>query len=316
MARYKPFILRVGRRAGDVYPIAADAPDWHGEGVLPAELPQLSQADLQQAGAWQERAFTDRDHRPGLCSRSGWSPLPHALSAEHRPGLPRGFDRIDRRKDCEWCWICLPTSPTCLGSSCTTKRAATVSWRVRLRRRSRAIFRIPALPRRHATEGGGPAPCSRDHRIASQYNAVERCGGSISPYQKSDGAPARPGSGARPRCRAVAPQPILARSGARLTHRELVEIEVHHNATYAGIQGWLVAAKNAGRPFHVIHFIGHGATDECGGVLLLETEEEEQRAGRIVDAVSAERFAELVAETSVSLVTLNACQTAGALDGV
>ena len=60
MAEYKPFILRVGQRTGEAYPVTADALDWYGHNSIPADLPLLLPDDLQQAAAWQERAFTDR----------------------------------------------------------------------------------------------------------------------------------------------------------------------------------------------------------------------------------------------------------------
>jgi tetratricopeptide (TPR) repeat protein len=92
--------------------------------------------------------------------------------------------------------------------------------------------------------------------------------------------------------------------GRRILQRRLVEVEVLPHATYQKIKERLSLAKSQNRDFHIIHFIGHG--QENGGGLKLEAE-----PGKPPD-ISATDFAELFKGLPVSLVVLNACETAGA----
>jgi len=79
-----------------------------------------------------------------------------------------------------------------------------------------------------------------------------------------------------------------------------VAIEVLDHATVRGLQTMLR------RPFHVLHYIGHGVFDEQSetGMLALEDEDGE------VHAVSAAQLHYLLRDTTVRLAVLNACLTA------
>lgn len=87
---------------------------------------------------------------------------------------------------------------------------------------------------------------------------------------------------------------------ARLQRAGKVEIETLDHATVRTLQAMLR------RPFHVLHYIGHGAYDERtgNGMLLLEDEE----GGR--HALSAAQLQYLLRDTTVRLAVFNACLTA------
>jgi CHAT domain-containing protein len=79
-----------------------------------------------------------------------------------------------------------------------------------------------------------------------------------------------------------------------------VQIEVLQHATVRSLQAMLR------RPFHVLHYIGHGAYDENTGegMLVLEDEEGDEHA------MAAAQVQYLLRDTTVRLMVLNACMTA------
>ena len=79
-----------------------------------------------------------------------------------------------------------------------------------------------------------------------------------------------------------------------------VQIEVLQHATVRSLQAMLR------RPFHVLHYIGHGAYDENTGegMLVLEDEEGDEHA------IAAAQVQYLLRDTTVRLMVLNACMTA------
>ena len=83
-------------------------------------------------------------------------------------------------------------------------------------------------------------------------------------------------------------------------------MEVLDHATRLGLEQRLAAARGQEKPFHVIHFIGHGQADDPGASLLLE------RPDGTSDPVSAEDFSQMAVTRSLNLVLLNACETASA----
>ncbi len=311
MTEYKPFILRVGRRTGDVYPVTADALDWYGHGSILAELPLLSPADLQQATTWHERAFTDhvieRDYVRALGGR-----MFHTLFPEP---IARGFWAASERVKPEGGLRVLLDLPADLaglpwelmyddaGNHGFLARSVTAPV-------ARHFAGLP-LPRRPPLEGLAD-PLRVLVIIASPPNTLPL-------NDEAEVAGIVRGMAARRRSLGgaldLAGRQLLRTRSAhglfqRLSNRNLIEIDVLRDATYPKVQQTFVNAKAAGKPYHIVHFIGHGAADEGAAVLLLESEDKE----RPIDAVAGERFAELVAEPSVCLVTLNACQTADALD--
>ena len=93
-----------------------------------------------------------------------------------------------------------------------------------------------------------------------------------------------------------------------------VRIDVLRPPTFADLKRRLAEAREAGEPYQIVHFDGHGGFGapwggEPQGHLLFETE-----AGRI-DLTSADDLALLFAEAKVPLLVLNACQS-GTIEGV
>ncbi len=82
------------------------------------------------------------------------------------------------------------------------------------------------------------------------------------------------------------------------------QVDVLENATLPKLKDILREAEQAERGYHIFHFVGHGASDEQGGQLLFEDQD------RYAAPVSAEQVAELLDDTSVNLVFLNACASA------
>jgi hypothetical protein len=87
---------------------------------------------------------------------------------------------------------------------------------------------------------------------------------------------------------------------ARLQDAGKVAIESVEHATVRGLQAALR------RPFHVLHFVGHGAYDKRtgNGMLILEDERGNTRA------ISAAQLHYLLRDTTIRLAVLNACVTA------
>ena len=89
----------------------------------------------------------------------------------------------------------------------------------------------------------------------------------------------------------------------RLLGAREFETEILHNATLKQLKAKLNNTKNNEQPYHVIHFIGHGKSDENGTGLYLED-----------GFYTANEFANEIGETSSSkdliLVVLNACESA------
>lgn len=90
-----------------------------------------------------------------------------------------------------------------------------------------------------------------------------------------------------------------------LQHVGKVEIEVLDHATVRSLQAM------SRRPFHVLHYIGHGAYDDRArtGMLVLEDEEGEPHP------VSATQLHYMLRDTTIRLTVLNACMTAHGATG-
>ena len=88
--------------------------------------------------------------------------------------------------------------------------------------------------------------------------------------------------------------------------RKRIHVEVLDRATRPALEQRLAAARGQGKPFHAIHFIGHGQADEEGAWLLLE------KTDGTSDPVSAEDFAQMMVTRALNLAVLNACETASA----
>jgi hypothetical protein len=100
----------------------------------------------------------------------------------------------------------------------------------------------------------------------------------------------------------------LRRAGAALralvVGRERVRVRLEEHVTRNKLKNALREAENAGQGYHLVHFIGHGASDELGGRLIFEGRDGSS------DPVPAQQVAELLDGTSVNMVFLNACASA------
>jgi tetratricopeptide (TPR) repeat protein len=90
----------------------------------------------------------------------------------------------------------------------------------------------------------------------------------------------------------------------RVVGPERVRVHLVEHITRSKLKNALREAENAGRGYHLVHFIGHGASDEMGGRLIFEDTD------GFPDPVPAEQVAELLDDTSVNMVFLNACASA------
>jgi tetratricopeptide (TPR) repeat protein len=84
-----------------------------------------------------------------------------------------------------------------------------------------------------------------------------------------------------------------------------VEVRVVGHATYTRLQDGLRGDETRG-PAHVLHWIGHGGVDRGSGSNVIALED----AAGGIDPLDGARFADLLANTEVRLVVLNACHTA------
>ena len=105
-------------------------------------------------------------------------------------------------------------------------------------------------------------------------------------------------------------KPLLEAVEGLGNHAELVRV---HPATIHALAAELRQAKAAGKPFHVLHFDGHGVFDASkgkGALCFEDRLDNQKRLPEIVDLVYAAELATLLSECPVPLVFLEACQTA------
>ena len=91
-----------------------------------------------------------------------------------------------------------------------------------------------------------------------------------------------------------------------------VELQLLADGTLDALRDALDEGERAGRPFGVVHFDGHGILDEAANRGLLCFEAPGDGLSRQVALVDADVLGELLADRHVSLVLLEACQTAAA----
>lgn len=78
--------------------------------------------------------------------------------------------------------------------------------------------------------------------------------------------------------------------------------------TLARLEELISEARRSGRPFHVVHFDGHGDHDPHGEGL---GELDFELADRNLDRVDGLRLGDLLARLEISLVLLEACRSSG-----
>ncbi|MFH1372836.1 MAG: CHAT domain-containing protein [bacterium] len=108
--------------------------------------------------------------------------------------------------------------------------------------------------------------------------------------------------------------------GLEESSRESFQLDVLRPATYEALGKKLRAAKNAGKPYHVVHFDGHGTYDEISRPELMLSPEREGAHGYLLFEnprveenclyVDGPTLGSLLADTNVQVMDLNACRSA------
>lgn len=92
-----------------------------------------------------------------------------------------------------------------------------------------------------------------------------------------------------------------------LIRRRLVDVQTLSHVTLDNLQAALRDAANPAhsRPFHILHFIGHGQYDQTTGRVVLLFEDDQGQ----IDEVDATALVSVLASYDIKLVFLNACQS-------
>lgn len=295
---YEPLEIQITEQAEHNYPVTARFRGGSWAGAIPADLPLISPAEIQRAHEWMERGFLDREYARDFGSRlfqtlfsgailQGLRECVQQASAE-RTGvrlvltLPRSLADIP--------WELMYDASGGLGF---LARSETTS----LARHATGIP-IPHQPPAQeklrvlviAASPKGLPPVRAGEEIASLKEALEQSGRKLNSWWK--------------RWRMLRSLGRLGRSWKGFGE---IDIQVIENTTRPALQEYLAQARQTGKPYHVIHFIGHGVLNAQGHHLALEG------PGGSPDLVPAEEFAEMTAIPGVCLVVLNACQTAAGL---
>ncbi|MFM7513370.1 MAG: CHAT domain-containing protein, partial [Cyanobium sp.] len=99
---------------------------------------------------------------------------------------------------------------------------------------------------------------------------------------------------------------------------EALRLTLLHPATYAGLEAELARAQQAGEPYHVVHFDGHGVYDRrvgLGGLCFEDPADSHKFTGRRHETVLTDRLGPLLNDYRIPLVVLEACQSAKAEAG-
>jgi tetratricopeptide (TPR) repeat protein len=92
-----------------------------------------------------------------------------------------------------------------------------------------------------------------------------------------------------------------------------LKLTLLHPATYAGLEAELARAQQAGEPYHVVHFNGHGVYDRrvgLGGLCFEDPSDSQKLTGRRHETVLTNRLGPLLTGYRIPLVVLEACQSA------
>lgn len=300
MRVYQPFVIRVGEQQENIYPVTAEFQGASWSGTIPAELPLLTEGEIQQALGWLERGFIDRDYAKDFGSRLFQTLFPDSI----REGFRAAYERVAPQGGLR---IVL-TLPQAL---------AHLPWELMYDEGGRGFLarsndmplvrHFTGMPLPHESPEEGPlriliiTASPQGYPPLSSEQEAKEIGASLTKRRMS----------LRDALHLLGRHLLRTRSFRGLVRRlrqgNLVEIDILPCATRQGLQRKLIDARIAGQGYHVVHFIGHGYVDQGEGQLLLETEDHK------ADPVPADEFAEMIAESTVNLAVLNACQTASAV---
>ena len=93
---------------------------------------------------------------------------------------------------------------------------------------------------------------------------------------------------------------------------DLVQVDILQPPTFPALQGRADKAREAGDPYEIVHFDGHGVYDPRVGWArcALSTPATRQAGQRLLDLVHADELAAELRDYNVPLIFLEACQTA------
>ncbi|HWS86335.1 MAG TPA: tetratricopeptide repeat protein [Pyrinomonadaceae bacterium] len=94
---------------------------------------------------------------------------------------------------------------------------------------------------------------------------------------------------------------------------ELAKLSILTPPTFPALEKTLRKAADAGEPFDVVHFDGHGVYDRrvgLGALCFEDPKDAEELGRRAVQLIHAEKLAEVIRDRGIPLVFLEACQTA------
>jgi len=90
--------------------------------------------------------------------------------------------------------------------------------------------------------------------------------------------------------------------------REAFQLQVLRPPTFAALRRALAKAQQAGQPYHVVHFDGHGIYQDRHGFLVFEDPEARGKS----ELVGGPALGALLARTGVPVLAMNACRSAHA----
>jgi tetratricopeptide (TPR) repeat protein len=99
---------------------------------------------------------------------------------------------------------------------------------------------------------------------------------------------------------------------------DVLRLSLLHPATYPALEAELARAQQAGEPYHVVHFDGHGVYDRrvgLGGLCFEDPSDSNKLTGRRHQTVCTDRLGPLLNNHRIPLVLLDACQSAQAEAG-
>ena len=99
---------------------------------------------------------------------------------------------------------------------------------------------------------------------------------------------------------------------------EVLRLSLLHPATYPALEAELARAQQAGEPYHVVHFDGHGVYDRrvgLGGLCFEDPSDSHKLTGRRHQTVYTNQLGPLLNDYRIPLVLLEACHSAQAEAG-
>jgi tetratricopeptide (TPR) repeat protein len=299
--RYQPFVIRVSEPTGTGFPVRAEFQGSSWSATIPASLPLLTGQEVRQALQWLERGFIDQDYAKDFGNR--------LFRTLFQDTVQQGFRIAYERAAAQGAGLRIVlTLPTALIGLPWELMHDGVGGHGFLARSATAPlvrhFEVETLPHKLPEKGplrilivtaspAGYPPISSEDEAKKIHASLSRRGTGVLKTLRLMG-------------RHLRHSRSLSEFFQRIRHRNLFEVDVLPRATRQDLQRKIVEAQNEGRGYHVVHFIGHGHADKKGSYLVFETDDNQP------DLVPSDEFAEMLAEPTVNLAVLNACQTASA----